>query len=342
MACRHASPVCARRNHDVVKTCSVDRMIVRQNAVESDRQSKCAVPVATVVIATKNRKDDLHRALTSACAQSCRIEVLVMDDGSADGSDALVRNDFPQVQLHRSESSRGYIGQRNAAARLASAPILFSIDDDAVFSTPQVVEQVLAEFTDPRIGAVAIPCIDVLKSNVPRQRIPADNCQYVSPEFIGTAYAVRRDIFLQLGGFREELFHQGEERDFCARLYNAGYVVSLRRADPIHHFESPIRDTRRMDIFGRRNDVLFPFYNVPWPDLAWHLVGTTANGVAFGLRNGKLLSSLRGLMAGYSVGIRSVPCRQPISRSVYRLLRRMRRMGYLRLDEVIAQLPATT
>ena len=37
--------------------------------------------------------------------------------------------------------------------------MIFSIDDDAEFSTPQVVEQTLQEFDDARIGAVAIPSL---------------------------------------------------------------------------------------------------------------------------------------------------------------------------------------
>ena len=295
--------------------------------------AKARQAVATVVIATKNRRNDLQRALESAFAQACPVDVLVMDDGSSDGTEEFVRREFPEARVVRSEQSRGYIFQRNAGARIAQAPFVFSIDDDAEFSSPDVVSRTIAEFSNPQIGAVAIPCIDVLKSDLPRQPFPHDHRSHVTPEFIGTAYAVRRDVFLQVGGFREELFHQGEERDFCARLYDHGYLVVLGTADPIHHFESPVRDSRRMDIFGRRNDILFPFHNAPFPFVVSHLLGTTVNGMTFGVRQRKILRSIRGILKGYLDGIRGIPRRKPVQTHVYRLLRQLRQIGSMPIEE---------
>jgi len=73
-----------------------------------------------------------------------------MDDGSTDDTRAAVLRSFPAVGLHCSEKSLGYIVQRNRAAHFAKNPIIFSIDDDAVFSTPSVVENTLREFEHPR------------------------------------------------------------------------------------------------------------------------------------------------------------------------------------------------
>ena len=117
---------------------------------------------ASVVITTKNRRDELSAAIASALTQSAQPEVLVIDDGSTDGTSDMVRADFPAVRLERSTKSLGLIVQRNRAARLASGEIIFSLDDDAEFSTPGVVEQTLEDFDDPRIGAVAIPHVDML------------------------------------------------------------------------------------------------------------------------------------------------------------------------------------
>ena len=131
----------------------------------------------TVVITTKNRKEDLRKSILSALEQTACPRVLVMDDGSTDGTSELVKQEFPGVQVERSEISVGLIVQRNRAARLAETPILVSIDDDAVFSTCQVVADTLREFDHPRVGAVAIPVVDVNRSPRERNRTPeaADN-----------------------------------------------------------------------------------------------------------------------------------------------------------------------
>lgn len=288
---------------------------------------------ATVVITTKNRRDDLHAAIDSALAQTgAAVEVLVIDDGSTDGTAELVRRKFPTVVLHRAEQSQGYIVQRNAAAKLARAPIIFSIDDDAAFSTPHIVAQTLALFTDARIGAVAIPFIDVNKNPEIHQLAPDDKSIWITSTYIGTAHALRRDVFLQLAGYREPLFHQGEEMDYALRMLGAGFYVRLGQGDPIHHFESPRRDITRMSLFGRRNDILFAWHNVPMPQLLPHLAATTLNGLIHGFKVRRPFLMLRGLTRGYLACFQQP--RQPVSSATYHLARRLKKSGPLRLDEI--------
>jgi glycosyltransferase involved in cell wall biosynthesis len=298
------------------------------------------VPVATVVITTKNRKDDLRNALASALTQDVPIEILVVDDGSTDGTADMVRAEFPAVRLHREEQSGGYIVRRNQAARMATAPLVVSIDDDAAFPSARTVGQTAAEFDNPRIGAVAIPFIDVKKGPDVRNRAPDRPGVWVADSYIGTAHALRRDVFLALGGYREKLFHQGEEGDYCARMLDAGYVTRLGTADPIHHFESPRRDFRRMDLYGRRNDVLFAWHNAPLLYLPAHLLATTVNGVRFGFRCGRPWRMMQGLAKGYGAIVPQFGERRPISRATYRILRRMRKSPQpLSLQDIEASLP---
>jgi hypothetical protein len=104
---------------------------------------------------------------------------------------------------------------------VARGDVIFSLDDDAVFSSPFVVEQTLRDFSHPQIGAVAIPYIEPHKANKEMQRAPSRDDVWITASYIGTAHAVRRDVFLALGGYREHLVHQGEEGDFCLRMLAA-------------------------------------------------------------------------------------------------------------------------
>src|ERR1700722_5120155 len=150
---------------------------------------------ATVVITTRNRKRSLRTALQSVLIQTANPEILVIDDCSGDGTSEMVRAEFPSVKLDRSEKALGLIVQRNRGAQLASGEIIFSIDDDAAFSSPRVVEQTLAEFDHPCIGAVEIPFINVNQEKSPERRGKSDKstngvlCGYA---YIGTAHALRR------------------------------------------------------------------------------------------------------------------------------------------------------
>jgi glycosyltransferase involved in cell wall biosynthesis len=295
---------------------------------------------ATVAITTKNRKEDLRKAIASTMSQTVPIEIIVIDDGSTDGTSDLVRAEFPGVKLFRFEKSDGCVVQRNRAARLASAPILFSIDDDADFSSPRVVEQTLTEFDDPRVGAVAIPFCEPNRGNRVLQQAPSRDEIWVTNTFIGTAHAVRRDVFMQLGGYRETLIHQGEESDFCIRMLNAGYVVRIGDADLIQHYESPRRDLRRMDFYGPRNSVLFAWQNVPMPIMPLHLAATSVKCILWSLSPKRLMVRLHGLSMGYLMTIRSK--RLPVSRTAYRLSREFARRGPRRITEIQKHLDEVT
>jgi GT2 family glycosyltransferase len=297
---------------------------------------------ATVVITTRNRKEELRRAIESALAQTAKPEVLVVDDASSDGTSEMVQNEFPDVRLHSARRALGYIRQRNGAAGLASGEILFSIDDDAIFSTPRILEETLQEFSESRIGAVAIPFIDVNKSPEVRQRAPGREVLYATYSYIGTAHALRRRTFLALGGYREELFHQGEEEDYCIRMLDAGYLTRCGNSDPIHHFESPQRSLARMDYYGARNKILFAWQNVPFPEVGWHLSATTVKTPIYALRPDRFWTRLRGVAAAYALCVRGRARRLPVMHSTYRLSRRLKMRGPLPFEEIAASLPQAT
>lgn len=294
---------------------------------------------ATVVITTKDRCEELRTALASVFTQTAALEVLVIDDGSRDDTAATVARDFPAVRLLRFEESRGLVARRNLGAALASANIVISLDDDAYFPSPDSVAQTVAEFDNPRVGAVAIPYVDRTDPSTVHQRAPIAWDVMVAPVFRGTAYAVRRDVFLRVGGFRETIVHQGEERDFCIRLLDAGFVTRLGRADPIVHDESARRDTVRMDLFGRRNDILFAWHNEPWPYAATRMAGLTAKGLLLGLRSRRLIRMTRGLALGYRACWRERGRRRPVTTATARLDRLLRRTGAEPLGRIEQLLP---
>jgi glycosyltransferase involved in cell wall biosynthesis len=288
----------------------------------------------TVLITTRNRREELRRAVESALRQTADPEVIVLDDASTDGTPELVEREFPEVVLHRSAGPQGYIALRNLGVRLATAPIVAIVDDDAVLQSALTLEQTLRDFDHPRIGAVAVPHVDITLRETPRVSAPIREGIFLTSEFTGTAAAIRRDVFAALGGFRESMVHQTEERDFCLRMLDAGWVVRVGRADPIHHYLSPARDIRRMDLYGRRNAVLCAWYNEPLPDALVRIAEMSAIGITSGLRVGRPLNALRGLALGYRDCWHERAGRRPVRRGVNRAFRRLWKHGPLPLAEI--------
>ena len=299
-------------------------------------------PAASVVIPTRERRDILRENLLAIGRQTVPVEIVVVDDGSTDGTPEMMRSEFPQVRyLHLDGKPHGPAFARNRGSEMARAPILFPIDDDAVMVSPRTVEQTLAEFNHPRVGAVGVPYINVRISQEVHQRAPDDAQIWVGHTFTGAAHAMRREVFFAVCGYREHFFYMGEEGDLTLRMLAAGWVTRLGRADPIEHHESPQRVTARADFYGRRNDVVHAWHNVPMPSFPIHLAGTIFNGLRAAVTEAQNPGRmLLGTFTGCLDCLRYWNKRQPVPEKIYRLSRRLKKRGPLPLEEIEGMLPS--
>ena len=79
--------------------------------------------IISVVIPTYNRRDLLKRALVSVFAQSLPpTEIIVIDDGSTDGTDLMIAKEFPSVSYYRQENA-GVSSARNLGIDLAKGDL---------------------------------------------------------------------------------------------------------------------------------------------------------------------------------------------------------------------------
>ncbi len=295
-------------------------------------------PLASLTIPTYNRCDILRECLLAALNQTVPVEIIVIDDGSTDATEEMMGKEFPQIRYERLAGPNGPCVLRNLGAKLATAPILFPIDDDSVMVSPHTVEQTLAEFNHPRVAAVAIPYINVRQDQEVHTRAPDDREIYVSPSFLGASYAIRRDVFLKYSGYREQLFYMGEERDLCIRLLNGGYVTRLGLADSIHHHASPIRNSWRQRMLERRNNIGHAFWDVPFPHVLYHLPGTILSGLMFAVRNQCVSPTLAGYWNGPGLCLRTLHERRPVSAKNYLLMRKLNSRRVIPLAELEGEL----
>lgn len=224
-------------------------------------------------ITTKNRPEALRVCLESLDAlRGLDFEVLVFDDGSEPPVSAPAAAGMPGVRLLRDDASPGYIVGRNRLVRAASAPSVLLLDDDTRVFSREGIEQALGVLDrDPRVAAVAFAQAEADGSPWPAGMQPspvAYSC--IVPSFIGFAHLLRRELFLTLGGYRENFIYYGEEKDFCLRLLDAGYRTVYLPGALVGHITAPAgRSQTRYLRFVVRNDCLNAFYNDPFPRVLW-------------------------------------------------------------------------
>lgn len=290
-------------------------------------------PRTSVIVVTRNRVDSLRATLASCVTQTVRPEVIVVDDASDDGTATMVAREFPTVKLLCNDRPEGYIVGRNRAIAASTRDIVFSIDDDAIYTSVDTLAEVLPVFEHQSVAVASMPFVNVRSGVSPVTAPPAGAPLCVAYTFVGTAHALRRDAFLRAGGYRECLFHQGEETDLALRLLALGGFVALVNSTPIHHFESPQRDWERLATFGRRNDILIGILNVPARYLPAYLVRALAVGALLTIRHGWRRAQFRGVQLGFQTGWTRRRDRKPLDLRTYRASEQLRRRRIVPLDQ---------
>lgn len=299
------------------------------------------MPALSVLLATRNRREELLRALASVREQDVDdMELIVLDDASTDGTADAVSELFPEARVVRSGERMGYLRQRNLGAREARAPIFALIDDDCELDAPHTLAMGLEAFDHPRVGAVVLPLMDHDSDKpVVRNRAPDPDHRYVTDTYAGAASLLRRDAFLGLGGYRTEA-NRGEDSDHARRMLQSGLVVRLTCAPHVNHFVSTNR-AREDDVFWQaRTQLLATTWSLPWRTLPRRV----ALSLAHGARHRQPRAAVRGIASGAAESWRRRDERNPLPPALARALRRMeserlRRRYSMRLEELEGDLP---
>ncbi|GLY85842.1 glycosyltransferase family 2 protein [Actinoallomurus iriomotensis] len=228
----------------------------------------------TVVIATRDRRDELAHTLRRLRGLPDRPEIIVVDNASADGTAEAVRRDFPGVRVLALRRNLGAVA-RNLGVEEARTPYVAFSDDDSWWE-PGALDTA-AELFDahPRLGLIAgRPLVgderrpDPIAGLMADSPLPADD-RLPGPAVLGflcCAAIVRRKAFLEVGGFSEVLFFVGEERLLAYDLAAAGWGLSYVSSVVAVHRPSPVRDSaERRRGLELRNEMLTAWLRRPVP-----------------------------------------------------------------------------
>lgn len=190
-----------------------------------------AVPEVTVVIPTRDRSTLVTtHALPSALAQEgVAFEVIVVDDGSSDGTAAAVASlADPRVRLLRHEAARGVSAARNTGIASARGEWLAFLDDDDLWSPGKLERQLAAarsegaSWTYARAIVVGANAEPLYSHPLPDGATIAEALESGNVVPGGPSNVVARtDLVREVGGFDETL-GQGEDWDVWLRLARAG------------------------------------------------------------------------------------------------------------------------
>lgn len=120
------------------------------------RGARPFLPDVSVIVPAYNEEAGIAATIESMAGSSYpgRLEIVVVDDGSTDGTAAIARSlGYPYVHVITQPNS-GKPGALNTGIAAAQSEVLVMVDGDTVFE-PDTIERLVAPMRDPRVGAVS-------------------------------------------------------------------------------------------------------------------------------------------------------------------------------------------
>jgi GT2 family glycosyltransferase len=201
-------------------------------------------PLVSIVIITRNRKEDLKRCLDSIVRQSYNLrEIIVVDNGSEIPVSHWIKKEYHKVIVITSEKNLGGAGGRNLGIKYAKGKYILFIDDDA-YADKALVEELLTVLKGKEVGVVQPKIYDSEQKDVLqgighgfnfftgrvygigiREKDKGQFEKVIEIPMAGCTWMVKRSLIEKIGNYDEDLFIPYEDTDFSFRAHKAGYKV---------------------------------------------------------------------------------------------------------------------
>ena len=225
----------------------------------------------SIIIINFNVKEFLEQALLSIqkATRDIETEIFVVDNASQDGSVALIREKFPEVQLIVNTKNVGFAAANNQALKLARGRFIALVNNDTIVQEDTFKQLFNFLENHPEAGMVGCkilnpdgtlqlacrrsapsPWVAFTKVTGFSKLFPGSrlfgryNLTYLDPDesyeveaISGSFMLIRRQTFEDVGYLDDTFFMYGEDLDWCHRIREAGWKIYYVSDTAIIHFK---------------------------------------------------------------------------------------------------------
>lgn len=289
------------------------------------------LPLVSAVVTTYNLKKILLECLNSIIKQDYkRLEIIVVDNASTDGTSVAVKKKYPKIKIIRNSKNLFSTGGMNTGLKKAKGHYVWFIDHDNIFKTDTLSQMVKLAESDPQIGVVTPKIFYWEKRNViwsagtsvnmltgvNYSREGYDVGQFNKVEEVDIApanFIVRKKVIDKIGFYDNNFLLSYEDADWCYRVRNAGYKI-LYTPKAVCYHKFPFLDkitgkrrwlsrsywaARNKIIFMRKDSPYFPLFVLMYP--VWFCI-YTYQAIRY-LNFRALLNFYKGMIDGFKWAI---------------------------------------
>jgi hypothetical protein amacA2_05673 len=187
------------------------------------------------------------------------VEVIVVDNGSEDGTCQYLTVNYPQIYLHINDCNKGVAYARNRGLELAQGKKVLFLDNDTVVNENAISGMEIYLDEHSKVGLCACRLVDsnsqvqdsfkpfpglwlkiknvlgITKTNAPDLQTVTSPIEPVY--VIGACQMIRREVIERIGLLDENIFYGPEDADYCMRIAAEGWkVVYLPQYTIVHHW----------------------------------------------------------------------------------------------------------
>lgn len=282
------------------------------------------MPDLSVIIPNYNGIEFLQECLESLEGQKCSLEIIIVDNGSSDGSVDYIKKKYGSLTLVENQENMGFSKAVNQGINKSSSPYIFLMNNDVVLEKdclPSILECISR---DENIFAVASKMIQYHD----RDKLDDAGDEYTilgytkkagegkSPSLYSSVREIfsasagaaiyRRSILDEIGCFDENFFAYMEDVDISYRAKIHGYKCIYCPDAVVYHYGSATSGSRYNEFkikLAARNNVYLPYKNMPWPQFLVNFLFLAAGYLTkylFFQRRGQGRYYIEGLKEGFS------------------------------------------
>jgi GT2 family glycosyltransferase len=248
-----------------------------------------ASPVSVAVVNFNTRA--LLRACVDSVLRQAPSDLVVVDNASSDGSVEMLRSAYPTVDVLANRRNLGFGAAANQAVAACASPYVLLLNSDTTLR-PGALGGLARHLQEHARAAVVGPRLLNVEGESERSCYPFPGPLYtflqcmffgsfvsrapglrerytLSPDapasvpwVLGAALGIRRDAFLEVGGFDESFFMYSEEVDLCYRLQRAGWEVHFTPLAEVTHVGGASTQQQPVEMEAQRYAATRRFYEL--------------------------------------------------------------------------------